>query len=62
MQFSTGMGIALFYFGVSEPIYHLHQSVQHRDRRLSFFSFDVASQEAIMLTFFNFGIHGWVRH
>ena len=31
-QFSAGMGIALHYFGVAEPVYHLNQSVQHIDR------------------------------
>lgn len=59
MMFSAGMGIALHYFGVAEPVFHLNQSVQHIDRAQSFFSYNTASQEGIFLTFFNFGIHGW---
>lgn len=54
------MGIALFYFGVSEPIYHMIQSVKSSQAKQSFFSFNHASNEGILLTFFNFGIHGWV--
>jgi choline-glycine betaine transporter len=60
MMFSSGMGIALFYFGVSEPIYHLTQSVKAGNNRVGDINWNIASQEAILLTFFNFGIHGWV--
>ena len=57
------MGIALFFFGVSEPIYHLTQSVNafnNGNNNVGFINWNIASQEAILLTFFNFGIHGWV--
>lgn len=59
MMFSTGMFIALFYFGVSEPVFHFHQSMQSDQRRQSFLSVDMSSQEGILLTFFNFGVHAW---
>jgi len=59
MMFATGMGIGLFFFGVSEPVFHFVQSMQHDARRQSFFSVDMSSQEGILLTFFNFGVHGW---
>ncbi|EKX49821.1 hypothetical protein GUITHDRAFT_135533 [Guillardia theta CCMP2712] len=60
MMFSTGMGIALFMFGASEPIYHLEQSVRYTAMGQSFMSYNLASKEALMLSYFHFGIHAWV--
>ena len=61
-QFTSGTAIALFYLGVAEPIYHQQNSIKSILRGQSFFSYNTATQEAMMLSFFHFGLHGWVPY
>ncbi len=53
MLFSAGMGIGLLFYSIAEPILH-YSSPRHPG--LS----DIANaQDAINLTFFHWGLHGW---
>ena len=52
-MFTTGMGIGLFYFGASEPIYQLEASLADS------YSYNAASQQAMLMTYFHFGLHTW---
>jgi choline/glycine/proline betaine transport protein len=52
-MFSTGMGLALFYFGCSEPIYQLEAALADS------YSYNDASQQAMLMTYFHFGLHTW---
>ncbi|CAK8999742.1 Glycine betaine transporter [Durusdinium trenchii] len=56
MLFSAGVAVGLFFFGVSEPLYHL------ADTRFDtgFKSQDEAAQYAINVTLFHWGLIAWV--
>ncbi|MCK3657629.1 transporter [Pasteurellaceae bacterium Pebbles2] len=53
MLFAAGMGIGLMYFGVAEPVLHylnpIHSGLSQAER----------TQEAMMTTFYHWGIHAW---
>jgi len=53
MLFSAGMGIGLLFFGVAEPMSHFNEPVIHSKGVYE------AMQEAQVLSFFHWGIHGW---
>jgi len=58
MLFSCGVSTGLFFFGVAEPVNHYTQKNRYSadptmpDNRLA--------QEAMNITFYNWGLHGWV--
>ena len=52
-MFTTGMGIALLYFGVSEPIYNLEAALSQDT------TYNDASQHAFLITYLHFGLHAW---
>ena len=52
-MFTTGMGIALLYFGVSEPIYNLEAALSQDT------TYNDASQHAFLVTYLHFGLHAW---
>lgn len=53
MLFAAGMGIGLMYFGVAEPIQHYVAPPDVEPR-----TFD-AAREAMVITFFHYGVHAW---
>ncbi|WP_292124913.1 BCCT family transporter [Brevundimonas sp.] len=53
MLFAAGMGIGLMYFGVAEPIQHFVAPPDVAPR-----TFD-AAREAMVITFFHYGVHAW---
>ncbi len=53
MLFSAGMGIGLLFFGVAEPIQHYAQPPVGEGRTIE------AAREAMVLTFFHWGVHAW---
>lgn len=57
MLFSCGTGIGLFYYGIAEPIIHYRQT---RNRYWGKSSDNAQAQDAINLTLFHWGVHGWV--
>jgi len=53
MLFSAGMGIGLMFFGVAEPLTHYLAPPEGDPETLE------AARQAIVLTFFHWGIHAW---
>jgi len=53
MLFSAGIGIGLFFFGVAEPLMHFASPPHSEAETVG------AAREAMSLTFFHWGIHGW---
>ncbi|XP_028413319.1 uncharacterized protein LOC114536170 [Dendronephthya gigantea] len=58
MLFAAGIGIGLFYFSVSEPISHYEPGKPNR--YWGRHSDNQRAQDAINLTLFHWGLHGWV--
>ena len=53
MLFAAGMGIGLMYFGVAEPIQHYIAPPDVEPRTFA------AAREAMVITFFHYGVHAW---
>jgi choline/glycine/proline betaine transport protein len=53
MLFSAGMGIGLVFFGVAEPLTHFAAPLDADPRTVA------AAEEAMVLTFFHWGLHAW---
>lgn len=53
MLFAAGMGIGLMFFAVGEPITHFAAPPEAVPRTIA------ARREAMLLTFFHWGIHAW---
>jgi choline/glycine/proline betaine transport protein len=53
MLFSAGMGIGLIFFGVAEPIQHYASPPVIPGKTVE------AAREAMVLTFFHWGLHAW---
>jgi len=56
MIFCCGVAVGLFFYGVSEPLYHLHSHRYANDLHTD----NEKAQYAINLTLYHWGIHGWV--
>jgi len=59
MLFSCGIGVGIYYWGVSEPLYY------YRDKWSNVFKLpinndDDKAQAALFITLFHWGLHGWV--
>ncbi|EDO47935.1 predicted protein [Nematostella vectensis] len=65
MLFAAGIGVGLFYFGVAEPVQH-YQPTKPGDpmiwgnRYQGRYSDNQRAQDAINVTLFHWGIHGWI--
>ncbi|KAM7432094.1 hypothetical protein ABFA07_017451 [Porites harrisoni] len=59
MLFAAGVGIGLFYFGVAEPIWH-YEPGKNKNRYWDRYSDNQRAQDAINVTLFHWGIHGWI--
>jgi choline-glycine betaine transporter len=55
-MFTPGLGIALFYFGVSEPIFNLEAALSDQTKDSSY---NDSSQQAMLITYYHFGLHTW---
>ncbi|XP_028401860.1 uncharacterized protein LOC114524858 [Dendronephthya gigantea] len=60
MLFSAGIGIGLFYYGVAEPLFHYHPGEEYGNRFWNRYTDNQRAQDAINITFFHWGIHGWI--
>ncbi|XP_032221430.2 glycine betaine transporter 1 [Nematostella vectensis] len=60
MLFAAGIGVGLFYFGVAEPIYHYEPGSQWGNRYQGRYSDNQRAQDAINITIFHWGVHGWI--
>ena len=56
MMFSSGVGVGIFYYGVSEPLWH--QS-SHWFAEAGYRSQDEIDQMALLITLYHWGLHGW---
>lgn len=56
MLFSAGIGIGLLFFGVAEPVMHYIQPPKGDPATID------AAREAMNLTFFHWGLHGWALY
>eukprot|EP01046_Picozoa_sp_COSAG06_P007501 COSAG06_NODE_367_length_16758_cov_27.111651_7_plen_925_part_00 len=59
MLFCSGIGVGLFYFGVAEPVWHYTDQTNRYNTDASLTDAQVA-QDAMNLTFFHWGLHGFV--
>ncbi|XP_064598003.1 glycine betaine transporter 1-like [Liolophura sinensis] len=59
MLFAAGIGIGLFYFGVAETMFH-YEPGPYGNRYWNRYSDNQRAQDAINLTYFHWGIHGWI--
>merc|ERR1712232_161733 len=59
MLFSAGIGVGLFFFGVSEPLWH--QS-SHWYAQAGYHNQDEIDMFALNLTVFHWGITGWSQY
>jgi choline/glycine/proline betaine transport protein len=50
---SVSMGLALLFFGVSEPIYNMEAALEDS------LPYNAASQHGVFMTFYHFGLHTW---
>ncbi len=53
MLFSAGMGIGLMFYGVAEPVMHFLAPPDSQPATVE------AAKEAMRITFFHWGFHGW---
>ena len=60
MLFSCGIGVGLYYYGVSEPIYYYRSTGNLQ--KLVVTNDDQKAQQAIFQTFFHWGLHGWIPY
>jgi len=60
MLFACGMGVGIYYWGVSEPMNYYRAGYQNRLFKLAFDNDDQRAQQAMFITLFHWGIHGWV--
>ncbi|XP_048575622.1 glycine betaine transporter 1 [Nematostella vectensis] len=62
MLFAAGIGVGLFYFGVAEPIYHYEPGSQWGNRYQGRYSDNQRARDAINMTLFHWGVHGWIAY
>lgn len=56
MLFASGVGVGIYYYGVSEPLWH--QS-SHWFSEAGYRSQDEIDQMALLITLYHWGVHGW---
>eukprot|EP01051_Picozoa_sp_SAG22_P013774 SAG22_NODE_1583_length_4063_cov_6.137487_2_plen_906_part_00 len=57
MVFCSGVAVGLFFYGVSEPLYHLNS---HRFAAAGYHNDNEKAQYAIDLTIYHWGLHGFI--
>lgn len=58
MLFACGVGVGLFFYGVAEPVWHYTGGNRYYADK--YMPDNELAQNAINLTFFHWGIHGWI--
>ena len=61
MLFACGIGVGLYTFGVAEPIWYYRWNY-YQPRKLPIVNDDQLAQQAIFMTLFHWGIHGWIPY
>ena len=69
MLFTTGLGIGFFFYGVSEPLYYYRQprswsgSAPGSDiHKPGYDDDDQKANQAIFITLYHWGLHGWIPY
>jgi len=57
MLFSCGIGVGIYFFGVSEPMSYYRGGTLWK---IPMNNDDDRAQQAILITLFHWGLHGWV--
>jgi len=60
MLFACGIGIGLFYYGVSEPMYYYNGYPNMQ--KPGWTNDDQRAQQALFITMFHWGLHGWAPY
>jgi len=58
--FACGIGVGIYYYGVSEPMYYYRAGYSNALWRIPIQTDDDRAQMAIFMTLFHWGLHGWV--
>jgi choline-glycine betaine transporter len=58
MLFACGIGTGLFFFGVAEPLYHYTGKNRYSSDPMR--PDNLLAQDAMNLTLYHWGIHGWI--
>ena len=63
MLFACGIGVGLYKFGVAEPMYY-YRGVDYAylPNKIPIVNDDQKAQQAIFLTLFHWGLHGWIPY
>lgn len=59
MLFSCGIGVGVYYWGVSEPMYYYRAGYGNALWKIPLSTDDDRAQMAIFTTLFHWGLHGW---
>jgi len=68
LMFTTSLGTGIFFFGVSEPMSYyrgdsgLENNKTNMLAKMPFMNDDQRASMALFMTFFHWGIHGWVPY
>jgi len=69
MLFCTGIGVGFFVFGVTEPLYYYRQPTNWKSwnydynfNKPGFHDDDQRANQAIFVSFFHWGLHGWIPY
>jgi len=67
MLFSCGIGVGIYFFGVSEPTAYYRGDISsgggytgYKLWKIPMNNDDDRAQQAILITLFHWGLHGWV--
>jgi choline-glycine betaine transporter len=59
MLFCSGIGIGLYFYGVSEPIYYYRLSYENKLFKVPFQNDDQRAQQALFVVLYHWGFHAW---
>jgi len=61
MLFACGIGVGLYTFGVAEPMWYYRMNY-YNPQKIPIVNDDQRAQQAIFITLFHWGIHGWIPY
>lgn len=62
MMFTCGVAVGLFFYGVTEPLYHKFEAGKNYINQNGKTSENESDQEAFNITMYHWGFHGWVPY
>jgi len=61
MLFACGIGVGLYTYGVAEPMWYYRMNY-YNPQKIPIVNDDQRAQQAIFITLFHWGIHGWIPY